>query len=635
MQKKSIAGSLLCRREFGRGVTVLLALFMLLFTACQDDSEENIGSTQLVNVGDEAPAFTLSGPDGEKVTPSLLNGRPYLLSFFDTSCPDCQKELQVLQRIYDKYKDEMPIFNVPRSQTIEEAQAYWDKAGLNMPIYTPNDKNLYYKFANSIIPRTYVIDSNGKVHAAFDDSPVADYDTLDAIIQQLQKDANTVNMSFKIKLAPRSLEDEKYYFHNEYVITKLDVYFFDATTKKLFSRAEARNLTEEGILPNYKYDITYIFDDVRVHAGIYDIFIIANYENAPTELEDEDELLNMIDSVTYYTGVLSNIPEEGAIMTNRATSDLAVDLTQWANKRYVQEVELERVMAKLQIGVKKDVYTLYHNGEKYADINITNYKLVNMNRQYYLFQHKDSLTELGEQPVFTLPDNFSDYVDEGEQYIVDPYFYKKKPTYEDAVAFDNYYFSWFGNFTTDNFASMPAAGSFGYAYILENTSFKTSQKNGYSPGIIFKAAVSPKNVYLYDQSRQSLEAEERPEYWPSTIYLYDYNFYESIQAINIVSGLGLDELASYTDTELADYNIKQCKFNMGAYETYYTYWIQHRSPEAENMEAMKFGIVRNNFYKIHVDAISDLGTSTVTPVIMRNNFPNTVKRFSKKGIKIN
>ena len=54
-----------------------------------------------------------------------------------------------------------------------------------MPVYTPADKGLYYKFAASGIPRTYVVDEEGKVRAVFTDNPLADYATIDTLLRQL------------------------------------------------------------------------------------------------------------------------------------------------------------------------------------------------------------------------------------------------------------------------------------------------------------------------------------------------------------------------------------------------------------------------------------------------------------------
>lgn len=605
-----------------------LLLGLVLVTACVNDSEEDV--TVRVNVGDAVPTFVLDDAAGNELLSSSLNGRVFILNFIDTTCPDCRNELQVLQRIYDQYHDEVPILNVPRSQTKEELQDYWEKAGLTLPYYIPRNPQLYYQFASKIIPRTYVVDSEGRVYAAFDDSPIADFDTLDGILQQLLGQEGDVNLSMRVKVVTRGMED--YYFHNEYTISKLDLYFFDSETKKFFTKGVVTTLTKDDSSYDTEYDITYHFETLRLRGGVYDILAIANYDYAPDEVEDEAELLDRVDAQTYQEGVEANIPAKGPVMTNRATSLLGVDLTEWIGKTFVLTIDMERVMAKLQIGVSQNVFQLMHDGRKYADINITNYKLVNMNRQYYLFQHRDILPEFQERTTpFTMPDNYSDYREQVNEYVIDPLFYQKKANISDAESFRDYYNSWYGAFTTENFASMPAADNYGYVYVLENTAFKTSQKNGYSPGIVFKGAVNPVFVYLYDADLKALKEEFRPEYWPHTIYLYNYNFYGSIQALNIASGLMLDELVNYTDAELKQYDIKQCKFNMGVYETFYTYWIHHRNGTDAAMIPMEYGIVRNNFYRMLITGVSGVGNSSITPNIMRDNRSSSSSSMSVEG----
>ena len=69
---------------------------------------------------------------------------------------------------------------------------------------------------------------------------------------------------------------------------------------------------------------------------------------------------------------------------------------------------------------------------------------------------------------------------------------------------------------------------------------------------------------------------------------------------------------------------------MGVYETYYTYWIRHRLPTAQEdpMQSMNYGVVRNNYYKIVVSGISGIGDSEIIPEIMRDNYPNTYTDIS-------
>jgi hypothetical protein len=186
----------------------------------------------------------------------------------------------------------------------------------------------------------------------------------------------------------------------------------------------------------------------------------------------------------------------------------------------------------------------------------------------------------------------------------------------------NRYFRWFGsiNINKINPSSVPSARDFATGFFMENTAFKNSQKNGYSPGIIFKASVIPTAVWKYNKVTNQVEPEA-PHELPSTIYLYDRKFYYSIQDIKRDYNLDLEVRDNYTDAELKSYNIKQVKNNAGVFETYYTYWIEHNT-DSDQMGAMRYGIVRNNYYKITVIGVRGLGESKITPQIMRDNYPN-------------
>ncbi|MBR0046101.1 MAG: TlpA family protein disulfide reductase [Bacteroidaceae bacterium] len=249
-----------------------------MLTSCINDNEEYGDATMLVHVGDAVPDFVVTSSEGEEVTSKTLAGQVYILNFFDTRCPDCQQEFQVLQRIYDKYHEQVPILNVPRSETMENIQAYWEKEELSLPYYLPKEKDLYYQFATKTIPRTYVVDKDGKVLAAFSDAPIADFETLDGLLQTLlgneADDKGSVNLSLRVKVANRSIDMEDFYFHNEYTISRLNVYFFDAETKKFFTKAIISDLTQEDAVWNTEYDITYLYDRISLKAGKYDIFAI-------------------------------------------------------------------------------------------------------------------------------------------------------------------------------------------------------------------------------------------------------------------------------------------------------------------------------------------------------------------------
>lgn len=600
----------------------------ITLTGCQqdDDQEEDRNQTTLVKVGDTVPAFTLTDTNGETVSSETLSGRTYLLAFFDTGCPDCREDLPVLQRIYEEYNGELPVLNIPRSQSAEQVAAYWREHGLTMPFYTPSDANLYYKFASSIIPRVYVVDGKGTIRAAYNDSPIASYEALSNDLQQLgfksaSKDSVAIRMNLRVCIPARAAGSTV--LDNEYNITRIDVFFFDAQTKNFVTRLKFEDPTKSN-LQIEPYDATFITEEKRVKIGKYDILAIANYDSIPTTITKMTDLLDLIDCRTYKEGVIASFPTTGPVMTSRANARQNIDLTKYNGKHYTLVIDMERVLAKLQIGVSNDFFRLIHpkTSFKYAEVKITNYKLVNLMSCYYLFQHRDIVMDLGTEQPFAYPDTYGEYTEGTNEYIIVPYFYEKKNTPEDIQKCKDYYASWYGNFTTENFASMPTAGNYGYAYVLPNTMHKDSQINGYSTGIVFQASVTPAFAYIYDAETKEVKESYQPELWPTTLYFYNYEFYGSIQALNVKCGKSM-VVKEYTDEELKAYDMKQCKFNQGAYETFYTYWIPYLNSSTDHMRAMNFGIVRNNHYKMRITGITGIGNSKITPDLSRSNYPNS------------
>ena len=113
-----------------------------------------------------------------------------------------------------------------------------------MPVYMASNKNLYYQFATRGIPRTYVIDEEGVVQAVYTDSPIADYNTLDGVLQGMLKgdgSEDIVDLSVRLNVAAPNLSEEDY-FQNEYTVSHLELFFFDAETKKFVTKAVINDL---------------------------------------------------------------------------------------------------------------------------------------------------------------------------------------------------------------------------------------------------------------------------------------------------------------------------------------------------------------------------------------------------------
>lgn len=149
---------------------IALMLLCLLMTGCSSIEDDN-EVTERVNVGDRVPLFTVDVVnDGVHSTFSTaqLTGETVIV-FFNTTCPDCQRDLPKLNQYYLKHKvDEgFQMVAISREEGEEDVAAYWKDNGLQIPYSAQNDRRIYELFASSIIPRVYFVSAQGIVTRVF------------------------------------------------------------------------------------------------------------------------------------------------------------------------------------------------------------------------------------------------------------------------------------------------------------------------------------------------------------------------------------------------------------------------------------------------------------------------------------
>ena len=101
-----------------------------------------------------------------------------MIVFFHTGCPDCRKELPVLQKIYTDYSRRIRMVCISREESSAEIVRYWDENHLTLPYSAQENRTVYYQFAKSGIPRVYVIDKELVIRSVFTDNPLASYEDL-------------------------------------------------------------------------------------------------------------------------------------------------------------------------------------------------------------------------------------------------------------------------------------------------------------------------------------------------------------------------------------------------------------------------------------------------------------------------
>jgi hypothetical protein len=205
---------------------------------------------------------------------------------------------------------------------------------------------------------------------------------------QIETPKDAVGVTFRLQsnqtsTMTRSVEDS--YVHvqgsaDEYKVNVARVYLFDAPTKLFAKSFLLTNLKQQG--SDADGNVIYEAESVMVPQGTYDIFVVAN-TNRVINQENEDKFLADIDSITYTRGQIDDI-SAGVVMTNRATANLStVIINNEENAENVVKIELERVLARIDVAVGSDAFTLTtKGGTQYATITLDGFYVVNYPKYY-------------------------------------------------------------------------------------------------------------------------------------------------------------------------------------------------------------------------------------------------------------
>lgn len=146
---------------------ILLGLLMIGCSSIEDDNEV----TERVNVGDRVPSFSVDVvTDGiiSTFSTAQLTGETVIV-FFNTTCPDCQRDLPKMNQYYLKHKNDkgFQMVAISRAEGEDTVAAYWKDNGLQIPYSAQSDRRIYELFASSIIPRIYFVSAKGIVTRVF------------------------------------------------------------------------------------------------------------------------------------------------------------------------------------------------------------------------------------------------------------------------------------------------------------------------------------------------------------------------------------------------------------------------------------------------------------------------------------
>lgn len=127
----------------------------------------------------KAPAMELpaQGPDLGATKVQTLGGRsaslaevtagkPALLIFWATWCPDCRKETPAIKALWERFRDRglrVGAISTGGRDTVAMVRRYLDQNAVTYPVYYDADKSASEAFGIAWIPTFFLVDGQGRV----------------------------------------------------------------------------------------------------------------------------------------------------------------------------------------------------------------------------------------------------------------------------------------------------------------------------------------------------------------------------------------------------------------------------------------------------------------------------------------
>jgi len=112
------------------------------------------------------PSFKFEISKGKMVSISDYKGKIVLINFFATWCGPCRRELPLVQeQIWNKHKDhpKFAMLTFGREHSWEEVLKFGKDLNFGFPLLPDLKRKVFGLFATEGIPRSFLIDENGKI----------------------------------------------------------------------------------------------------------------------------------------------------------------------------------------------------------------------------------------------------------------------------------------------------------------------------------------------------------------------------------------------------------------------------------------------------------------------------------------
>lgn len=113
--------------------------------------------------GKPAPAFSAPGLTGGQVSLSQFRGKPTVINFFASWCPNCRAELGAFAAVSKQYGTGVNFVGVDTNDTAAKAVAMLRSAGITYPIASDPSANIASSYQVVGLPTTVFVSPGGQI----------------------------------------------------------------------------------------------------------------------------------------------------------------------------------------------------------------------------------------------------------------------------------------------------------------------------------------------------------------------------------------------------------------------------------------------------------------------------------------
>ena len=137
------------------GKVFIFALALIVLGACSQSAA--------IEIGQEAPDFSLTDINGKTVSLSDFRGKAVILNFFASWCPPCRQEIPDFIELEKSYGSKGFAMVGVALVSAGDAREFAGRMGINYPILVDDGKASDAYGPIRSIPTTFIIDKNGKI----------------------------------------------------------------------------------------------------------------------------------------------------------------------------------------------------------------------------------------------------------------------------------------------------------------------------------------------------------------------------------------------------------------------------------------------------------------------------------------